>query len=209
MASRGPNGHGEWFSKDGRIGLGHRRLSIIDLSERGAQPMHSADGTLVITFNGEIYNYKSLRLELEAKGHVFRTNSDTEVLLQLYAEIGEDLVHRLRGMFAFGLWDSERKVLLLARDPYGVKPLYYSDTGRCLRFASQVKALRAGGRLCFSQDPAGIVGFCLFGSVPEPFTIHEDIKALPAGHMLRVDERGLGMPSSYFKVASVFADAVH
>ena len=122
MAVRGPDGAGEWHSDDGRISFGHRRLSIIDLSDRAAQPMQSMDGRLVVTFNGEIYNYRALRAELEAKGRVFRTQSDTEVLLQLYAEKGEDMVHDLRGMFAFGLWDAERKVLLLARDPYGIKP---------------------------------------------------------------------------------------
>src|SRR5262249_30296132 len=125
--SRGPDGMAEWFSRINRIGLGHRRLSILHLSERGAQPMRGADGEVVVSLRGEIDNYMTLREELEAKGYVFRTRSDTEVLLQLYAEKGERLVEDLRGMFAFGLWDSVRQVLLLARDPYGIKPLYYSD----------------------------------------------------------------------------------
>src|SRR5580698_6337386 len=104
MAARGPDGSGDWLSTDGRAGLGHRRLSIIDLSDRAAQPMVSTDGKLVVTFNGEIYNYKALRSELEAKGHAFRTQSDTEVLLQLYAAKGVAMVNDLRGMFAFGIW---------------------------------------------------------------------------------------------------------
>src|SRR5262245_50695027 len=145
MAARGPDGKGEWHSPDSRVGLAHRRLSIIDLSDRAAQPMASADGKLVVTLNGEIYNYKALRKELEGRGHVFRTRSDTEVLLHLYVEKGARLVHELRGMFAFAIWDQERRTLLLARDPYGIKPFYYANDGWTLRFASQVKALLAGG----------------------------------------------------------------
>ena len=129
MAARGPDGIGEWCSRDERVGLGHRRLAIIDLSERGAQPMVSADGKTVITFNGEIYNYRALRTNLESQGYVFRTRTDTEVLLHLYAAKGAAMVRDLRGMFAFGLWDLEKRGLLLARDPYGIKPLYYADDG--------------------------------------------------------------------------------
>src|SRR5262249_19618863 len=163
---------GEWISPDERIGLGHRRLSIIDLSDRAAQPMQSADGKYVIVFNGEIYNYAALRTELEAKGRVFRSGSDTESLLQLNSTMGTAMGPRLRGMFAFAIWDLNRQGMLLARDPYGIKPLYYSDHSGTVRFASQVKALIAGGRISTSANPAGWVGFFLFGSVPEPFTIY-------------------------------------
>ena len=135
--------------------------------------MTSADGKLVVTFNGEIYNYQALRAELEGKGRIFRTQSDTEVLLHLYAEKGEAMVHDLRGMFAFGIWDAEKRALLLARDPYGIKPLYYADDGWTFRFASQVKALIAGGKVSKDPEPAGWVGFYLFGSVPEPFTTYQ------------------------------------
>jgi asparagine synthase (glutamine-hydrolysing) len=128
MSARGPDGHGEWFSNDGRVALGHRRLAIIDLTEGGAQPMHSADGQLVITFNGEIYNYRELRRELEAEGHVFRSESDTEVLLHLYQAKGTAMLQDLRGMYAFALWDARKQALLLARDPFGIKPLYYTPT---------------------------------------------------------------------------------
>ncbi len=117
MAARGPDGKGEWISEDARVAFGHRRLAIIDLSEFGRQPMMSADGALVITFNGEIFNYRELRLQLERKGRTFRTGSDTEVLLHLYAQRGERMVEDLRGMFAFAIWDSRRRRLLLARDP--------------------------------------------------------------------------------------------
>jgi asparagine synthase (glutamine-hydrolysing) len=207
MAKRGPDAFGAWCSPDQRVGLGHRRLSIIELSERGAQPMQSADGELVVTFNGEIYNYGALRKELEAKGYVFRSHSDTEVLLHLYANKGVDMVHDLRGMFAFGLWDGRRRSLLLARDPYGVKPLYYADDGRTVRFASQVKALIAGGNIAKDPDPAGWVGFYLFGSVPEPHTIYRSISALPAGTTLSVDRSGVEAPRRYFSIARVFAEA--
>jgi asparagine synthase (glutamine-hydrolysing) len=207
MAARGPDGLGEWYSQDGRIGVGHRRLTIIDLSERGAQPMMSADGKLVITFNGEIYNYRQLRASLEARGRTFRTQTDTEVLLHLYAQKGEEMVHDLRGMFAFGLWDVEKRALLLARDPYGIKPLYYADDGWTLRFASQVKALLAGGKVSRDPEPAGWVGFGLFGSVPEPFTTYQEIRALPAGSTLWVDRVGAHETKQYFSIADTYRRA--
>src|SRR6516164_6622573 len=207
MVTRGPDGLGEWYSQDERVGLGHRRLTIIDLSERGAQPMTSADGKLVITFNGEIYNYRHLRASLEAGGRKFSTQTDTEVLLHLYSEKGEAMVNDLRGMFAFGLWDAEKNALLLARDPYGIKPLYYADDGWTLRFASQVKALLAGGKVSRSQEPAGWVGFCLFGSVPEPFTTYQEVRALPAGSMLWVDRIGTREVKQYFSIADAYCSA--
>jgi asparagine synthase (glutamine-hydrolysing) len=207
MAARGPDGLGEWYSQNERIGLGHRRLSIIDLSERGAQPMASADGKLVITFNGEIYNYRELRAALEKKGRIFHSQTDTEVLLHLYAEKGEAMVKDLRGMFAFGLWDADKNALLLARDPYGIKPLYYADDGWTLRFASQVKALLAGGKISRDQEPAGWVGFCLFGSVPEPFTTYQEIRALPAGSTLWVDRIGTRESKAYFSIGETYCEA--
>jgi len=171
MAARVPDGAGEWFSDNNRVGLANRRLSIIDLSDRAAQPMASADGRLAISFNGEIYNYRELRCELEAKGRIFRTESDTEVLLHLYAEAGEAMLHRLRGMFAFALWDSRKQAMLLARDPFGIKPLYYADDGKTCRFASQVKALLAGGQIDTAPEPAGHAGFYLWGSGRGPWTL--------------------------------------
>lgn len=207
MAARGPDGSGAWFSQDGRVGFGHRRLSIIDLSDRAAQPMESADGKLVIIFNGEIYNYQALRTELEAEGRVFRTQSDTEVLLHLYAVKGTAMVDDLRGMFAFGIWDQEKNAVLLARDPHGIKPLYYADDGHTLRFASQVKALIAGGKVSRDPEPAGWVGFHIFGSVPEPFTIYREIRNLPAGSTVWVDSHGVSEPARYFRIADVYTRA--
>src|SRR5205823_26944 len=116
--------------------LAHRRLAIIDLSDRGRQPMNSADGRFHIVFNGEIYNYKALRRNLEKVGHSFFSQSDTEVLLRLYEQYGREMVHMLRGMYAFGIWDAAQRSLFLARDPFGIKPLYYADDGRTFRVAS-------------------------------------------------------------------------
>src|SRR5450756_474752 len=169
MINRGPDGAGLWLSSDNRVGLAHRRLAIIDLSDTGAQPMATADGQLRITFNGEIYNYRALRKELEAKGVRFRSESDTEVLLHLYANRGMDMVHALRGMYAFGIWDERKKGLFLARDPLGIKPLYFAEGGGSFRFASQVRALLAGNGIGATPDPAGHVGFYLWGHVPDPY----------------------------------------
>ncbi|MFZ1108551.1 MAG: asparagine synthase (glutamine-hydrolyzing) [Rhodomicrobium sp.] len=207
MAARGPDGHGKWLSEDGRVGLGHRRLAIIDLSFSGAQPMVSADGSLVITFNGEIYNYKALRAELEAEGAHFASHSDTEVLLHLYARRGAGMIEALRGMFAFAIWDARQRSLFLARDPYGIKPLYYADDGRTIRVASQVKALMAGGRIAGAPDPAGIAGFYLWGSVPEPYTTYRAIRALPAGTHMTVDACGVHAPNRFHSIAGAYAEA--
>ena len=207
MAMRGPDGSGEWAAPDGRIGFGHRRLSIIDLTERAAQPMVGADGRFVIVFNGEIYNYRALRAELEWKGCVFRTESDTEVLLHLYARNGANMMHRLRGMFAFAIADLASGEILLARDPFGIKPLYYADDGHTLRFASQVKAVLAGNGVSREPDAAGWVGFHLFGSVPEPLTTYRQIRAVPAGSTIRIGRDGLSAPNRYFSVAEAYCEA--
>ncbi|HZM34874.1 MAG TPA: asparagine synthase (glutamine-hydrolyzing) [Burkholderiales bacterium] len=199
MAARGPDGAGEWRSTDGRVGLGHRRLAIIDLDDRAAQPMLSEDGSLVIVLNGEIYNYRELKRELEAKGVVFRTQSDTEVLLCLYQQRGSAMVQHLRGMFAFAIWDTRKRTLFLARDPFGIKPLYLADDGRTLRFASQVKALAAGGGVPKEPSSAGMAGFFLWGHVPEPWTWLASVKALPAGSTLVIQQgQPTSQPRQYF-----------
>jgi asparagine synthase (glutamine-hydrolysing) len=205
MRARGPDGAGLWWSADRRCGLGHRRLAILDLSDRAAQPMASADGAIVVTFNGEIYNYRALRAELEVAGVQFRTDTDTEALLHLWVRDGEAMVHRLRGMFAFAIWDERRRELFLARDPYGIKPLYTANDGWTFRFASQVKALLASGEVSRDPEPAGIAGFHLFGSVPEPFTLYRDIRALPAGHTQRIDAGGPREPRPFANLAGILA----
>lgn len=207
MIARGPDGAGLWVRDDERVGLGHRRLKIIDLSDTGAQPMRTNDGRFVVTFNGEIYNYRELRRELESKGYIFRSQSDTEVLLHLYVDRGAAMVDALRGMFAFAIWDEAKRELFLARDPYGVKSVYYADDGRTFRFASLVKALLAGGGILRSPDPAGQVGFLLWGSVPEPFTTNRSIRSLPAGCFLVVNQAGVGYPCRYHSIGQVYCDA--
>lgn len=184
MHTRGPDAEGLWSSEG--VVMGHRRLAILDLDARANQPMVSTDDRYTIVFNGEIYNYRELRRELEAEGVAFRTTSDTEVLLGLFAREGERMLPRLRGMFAFAIWDTQSRELFLARDPYGIKPLYYTRTKDGLLFASQVKALLASGLVSKEREPAGLAGFYLWGSVPEPWTLYRDVFALPAGHWLRL-----------------------
>ena len=204
MSSRGPDGAGEWLCDKGRMGLAHRRLSIVDLSERGRQPMHSSCGRYVVTYNGEIYNYPQLRAQLEAQGRCFVSDADTEVLLHLYELHGRNMMRLLRGMYAFGIWDNERQGLLLARDPYGIKPLYYVNDGQSVSFASQVKALGETGAASAEYDLAGLAGFLLFGAVPEPFTIYRDIQCLPAGSSLWIDEHGLDSPLQFQNLAELY-----
>jgi asparagine synthase (glutamine-hydrolysing) len=203
---RGPDDGGTWISPDGRVGLGSRRLAIIDLRHEAVQPMAHPDGSCVIVFNGEIYNYRELRARLERGGAQFRTQSDTEVLLHLYKEKGAALVEDLRGMFAFSLWDVRERKMLLARDPYGIKPLFYADDGGTLRVASTVKALLAGGRVSRTPDPAGAAGFFLMGSVPEPYTLFQEMRSLPAGSYAFVDERGVGPIRRYYTIAEQFRE---
>jgi asparagine synthase (glutamine-hydrolysing) len=207
MINRGPDGDGLWLSDDRRVGLGHRRLAIIDLSPEGAQPMASADGAVRITYNGEIFNYRALRAELEAEGRHFATESDTEVLLQLYERDGAAMVGRLRGMFALALWDERKQGLLLARDGFGIKPLYVADDGKTVRVASQVKALLAGDGIDTAPEAAGHAGFFLFGYVPEPHTLYRGIRSLPAGATMWIDGDGVGEAKVYFDPATTLAAA--
>ncbi|CUW37961.1 putative Asparagine synthetase [Magnetospirillum sp. XM-1] len=207
MRLRGPDGAASWVSPGGRVGLAHRRLAIIDLSPAGAQPMASADGRLALVFNGEIYNYRALRAELESLGAVFRSHTDTEVILEGWRHWGKAVLPRLRGMFALALWDHEARGMLLARDSFGIKPLYVSDQGGCLRAASQVKALLAGGAIETAPDPAGHAGFFLWGHVPEPHTLYRSIRPLPAGSWLWQDEAGRRDEGRFFDLGQELAAA--
>ena len=209
MTSRGPDGAGIWISEDRLIGLAHRRLSIIDLSPAGAQPMFDDTGMFGITFNGEIYNYRELRVELRNKGFRFRSTSDTEVLLQLYVDRGVAMLDSLRGMYAFALWDGRNQALFLARDPYGIKPLYYSDDGRTFRAASQVKALAAGGNIDMAPNPAGHAGFFLWGHVPDPHTFYRGIRAVPAGTSVWIEQGKSRREAGFCSVPGIFAETAH
>ena len=205
MQRRGPDGYGAWYGLNGAIGLGHRRLAILDLSDCGAQPMVSDDAQAVISFNGEIYNFRELRRDLESRGRRFRSGSDTEVLLHLYQLEGENMLRHLRAMYAFAIWDERRRALFLARDPYGIKPLYYANDGQTFRAASQVKTLLAGGAISTSPDPAGHVGFFLWGHVPDPCTLHREVRSLPAGTFLRVNADGAGVPQPHGDIVHTLA----
>ena len=181
MRLRGPDDEDSWLSPDGGIGLGHRRLAIIDLSPGGRQPMTRDDGRYRIVFNGEIYNYRRLRDSLIAEGVSFRSQSDTEVILALYAREGSAMLPRLRGMYALALWDEREGSLLLARDPYGIKPLYYEQREGALRFASQVKALEAGGGARVFEDEMGTPIHVLAGA-NHANVLHEEGAAYSPGH---------------------------
>lgn len=171
--------------------------------------MSSDDGRHVLVFNGEIYNHRALRRDLSRAGHLFRSdNSDTEVLLALLARDGLKALGRVEGMYAFALYDQRAKSLTLARDPYGIKPLYYAQHAGSLLFASQVKALLAAG-IDPTPDPAGLAGFALFGSVPEPFTFHRAIRCLPAGHSLTVTSEGVGEPTTFASIAAILGASSH
>jgi len=206
QAHRGPDGEGLWLAKDGKAILGHRRLAIIDTGPSGAQPMTDVSGRWTVTLNGEIYNYRALRRELEMQGRQFATNSDTEVLINAVAQWGEGALTRLRGMFAFALWDQQERELWLARDPYGIKPLYTAQAGNVLWVASQARALAECAPITDRRDAAALVGFYLWGSVPEPFSWWEDVRPLPAGHVQRLSPGRASSPSrQYYSVPSHFA----
>jgi asparagine synthase (glutamine-hydrolysing) len=192
LAHRGPDDSGIVLLKDTQpeaveIGLGHRRLAILDLSSLGHQPMRDLVTGNWIVFNGEIYNFRELRKELEAAGVEFKSHSDTEVILAAYRVWGESCLTRLGGMFAFALWDAPRKRLLLARDPMGIKPLYYHQSEQNFIFASEVRTLLQTGLVPRKADPTGVLSYLAFGSVYEPWTIVEGVMSVPPGHVLTVE----------------------
>jgi asparagine synthase (glutamine-hydrolysing) len=195
LAHRGPDDSGTILLRQAnpemQIGLGHRRLAIIDLSPLGHQPMRDPMTGNWIVYNGEIYNFAALRKELEALGVEFKSHSDTEVILLAYRVWGESCVARLRGMFAFGLWDESRKRLLLARDPMGIKPLYYYHSATLFVFASEARTILQTGLVPRKADSAGVVSYLEFGSVCEPWTMIEGVKALLSGHMLLVENESI------------------
>ena len=222
LRHRGPNDEGRYTDVD--LGLAMRRLSIIDIGG-GKQPIHNEDRTIWIVFNGEIFNYPKLKRYLEGKGHTFYTRSDTETIVHLYEEHGDDCVNYLRGMFAFALWDGPSRSLLLARDRVGIKPLFYCDTGKGeLLFSSEPKALLATPKVSRDMDLQGLDAYFAYGYIPAPLSIYRSIRKLPAGHVMKIrrsdssirkywdlyfrPERG--KPESYFvgKFEEIFSEAV-
>jgi asparagine synthase (glutamine-hydrolysing) len=207
MRRRGPDGDGLW--QEPAVAMGHRRLAIIDLDQRAAQPMHSACGRYVIVFNGEIYNFRELRAELEAKGAAFRTTSDTETVLALFAAEGEAMLSRLHGMFAFVIWDRVGRRGFAARDAYGIKQLYIARVPNGVLLASQVKALLATGLV--SRDPCahGQAGFWMLGSVPEPHTWFRDVQALPAGRFAWIEDGRVTAIRPWLDLGALWRNAEH
>lgn len=203
LTHRGPDEAG--LHLDARAALAHRRLSIVDLGN-GQQPMANEDGAIWVTFNGEIYNHEELRPRLEARGHRYRTHSDTETILHAYEEWGDDCVQQFRGMFAFAIWDSRRQRLLLVRDRLGVKPLYYQATDDGVVFGSEIKALLQHPDVTRQWDPEAIDAFLAFQYVPSPLSIYRHIKKLPAAHLMVV-ERGRSTLRRYWTLP--FTGDVH
>jgi asparagine synthase (glutamine-hydrolysing) len=198
IAHRGPDGEGFWAEPG--VGLVHRRLSIIDLGG-GSQPLGNEDGSVQVVFNGEIYNFQELRAGLEAKGHRFRTRSDTEVLVHLYEEEGEQLVSRLRGMFAFALWDRRRRRLLLARDRVGIKPLYVYRDAEKLLFGSELKAILAHPGVERTIDVSGLEDYLAFGMIAGAGSIFRRVEKLPPAHVLVASAAALdGRPRRYWQL---------
>lgn len=185
LRHRGPDGEGQWI--EGNVGIGHRRLAIIDLSAAGHQPMVSADHRYVLSYNGEIYNFRELRAELEAAGYWFRSKTDSEVLLNALAEWGIGALHRFNGMFAFALWDRKKRTMLLARDRYGIKPLYVSRQGTTFVFGSEQKAILAVSGFQRRLDKAALFEYFTFQNIFTDRTLLEDIQLLPAGHYALLD----------------------
>ena len=209
LAHRGPDDSGTLLLKQSpfQIALGHRRLSILDLSPLGHQPMQDPVTGNWIVYNGEIYNFRELRRELEHEGVEFKSHCDTEVILAAYREWGEASLTRLKGMFAFALWDTPKKQLLLARDPMGIKPLYYCQSGPTFVFASEIRALLRTGLVPRKPDPTAVLSYLAFGSVYEPWTMVEAVRAVPPGHVL-VLENGSLRSREYWNLLQTSARSV-
>src|SRR5689334_546622 len=202
LVHRGPDSEGSMI--DGPCGLAMRRLSIIDLAG-GDQPIANEDGRIQVIQNGEIYNYRELMDELRGRGHTFATHSDTEVMVHLYEEHGPGFVERLRGMFALALWDARHGRLVLARDRFGIKPLYYRVAGGTVSFASELKALLRQPGFSREIDPQALESFLAFNSIPAPLTIFTEARKLPPGHTL-VAEGGEATIERYARPSPVRAD---
>lgn len=198
LLHRGPDGSGLFADPGSGAFLGHTRLAIIDLSEQAAQPMSDETGDLRLVCNGEIYNHRALRAELEGKGHRFRSKSDSEVILHLYEEEGPGLTARLDGMFAFALWDGREGRMLIARDPLGIKPLYYAEKNGRLLFASSPKAILAHPEMRSEASEEGIWHFLTFNCAPAPWTLFEGVRKLPAGCRLVATRSGEARVEAYW-----------
>ena len=183
---RGPDKSSIWESQCKKVIFGHNRLSIIELSNKGDQPFISLDQNLVITYNGEIYNFKDLKKELIENKVKFKSNSDTEVIIEGYKFWGLDFLQKLRGMFAFAIWDKKNQKLILARDPFGIKPLYYINYNNVFYFASQIKSLLLINDIKFNISNAGLLSYYSWGNLQEPLTLYKEIKSLEKGTFVSI-----------------------
>ena len=207
LVSRGPDDSGEWVERENGIGLAHRRLSIIDLSTSGHQPMLSSDGRYVLVYNGELYNFQELRVELEARGQPFRGHSDSEVLLEACVAWGvERAVERCLGMFAFGVWDRHQRKLTLGRDRLGIKPLYWAHFGQVFLFGSELKALRAHPGFEARIDPDAVAAFMRFSYIPAPHSVYKKVYKLEPGCLLSVQARQAPQIQRYWDMRQVARD---
>jgi len=197
---RGPDGDGVYLNQEKTAGLGHRRLSFLDLSEAGKQPMTNEDGSLWITYNGEIYNYIELRAILEGCGHQFHSHTDTEVILHGYEEWGAEVLQKLKGMFAFGIWDDKKQELFLARDRFGIKPLYYYQQHGNFVFASEIKAIKANSQVNTTLDFSSFNDYFVYRYVPSPKTIWSEVKKLPPAHYLLLKADGFAQINKYWSI---------
>jgi asparagine synthase (glutamine-hydrolysing) len=202
MTHRGPDGAGTWVSKDKKIGLGHRRLAILDLSEAASQPMSSQDHNIKIAFNGEIYNHAEIRKELIKLGRKrwITSHSDTEVILQAYEEWGIECISKFRGIFGIAIWDARINELILVRDRLGVKPIYYSEHNGRINFASEIKALLKDPDQPKKVDESALIDYLSFLVVPAPSTLFQGIKKLRCGTFLRLSSAGIIEEKSYWDV---------
>ena len=200
MVHRGPDDRGVWRSPE--IALGHRRLAVIDLTRAGRQPMANEDDSVHIVYNGEVYNFRELarKYRLEDRGHVFRSKTDTEVLLHLFEELGVDMVHELNGMFAMGIWDARERALFLIRDRYGIKPLFYHQDRQHFRFASEIKAIVADPRVPREVCLQALHDFLSFDYIPGPQTAFEGIHEVPPAHWMKIGCDGVTVLHRYWDI---------
>jgi asparagine synthase (glutamine-hydrolysing) len=197
---RGPDGWGHYFNDSKTAGLGHRRLSFLDLSELGKQPMTNEDGSIWITLNGEIYNYVELRDELEKFGHQFHSHTDTEVIIHGYEQWGYDVLNKIKGMFAFGLWDERNKRLFIARDRFGIKPLYYYHQNGNFVFGSEIKAIKANAEVKTELDYTSFADYFVYRYVPSPKSIWKEVKKLPIASYLVLENDGATTIKQYWQI---------
>ncbi|HNQ67651.1 MAG TPA: asparagine synthase (glutamine-hydrolyzing) [Bacteroidales bacterium] len=201
LIHRGPDGFGSYFSYDDKFALGHRRLSFLDLSDAATQPLSNEDNSIWLTINGEIYNYKELREILETKNHVFKSQTDSEVILHAYEEWGTDMINMLEGMFAFGLWDEKKQKLILARDKFGIKPLYYYLKNEQIIFGSEIKAIVKNPEVHRELNYTAICEYFIYRYIPSPNTIFENIFKIKPAHFIEVDSNLKITATEYFKLS--------